>query len=90
MSHAAELSEPGGHESWSDAWNSSAESGSLPPFEPVDICRLDVFRVVIEVCRQLKRREAAIIVGAAKWAVDTITRGARHVVTLPVSSGKKI
>ena len=29
----------------------------ITPFEPVDICRLDVFRVVIEVCRQLKRRK---------------------------------
>ena len=53
-------------------------------------CRLDVFRVVIEVCRQLKRRKAAIIVRVAKWAVDTITRGVRHLMTLPVSSGKKI
>ena len=89
MSPAAELSEPGRH----GGMNPGRKHVTVlrnPGVTSFGTCRLDVFRVVIEVCRQLKRSRAAIIVGAAKWAVDTITRGARHVMTLPVSSGKKI
>ena len=50
-------------------------------------CRLDVFRVVIEVYGLLKGRKAASIVGAAKLILtaDPITRRARHVMVLLIA-----